>query len=255
MGLAGRRWIAALVSVLIGSVSDARADEALIAVATNFARTATALSIDFTQQTGHELRFSSGSTGVLHAQITQGAPFDALLSADSATAQRLESEGLGLVGTRFSYATGQLVLWSADQARIGEDGRAALVDPDVRHIAIANPLLAPYGTAARQALERLGLWESVQARIVMAENIGQTQALIATGAAELGFVAASGLVDPALSSPGSRWNVPQEFFDPIVQDALLLQHGRDNEAARSFLAFLRSEPAREIIRRHGYTVD
>lgn len=247
--------LAATFAAVMTLGTSASADEALIAVATNFARTASALATPFTQQTGHDLTFSSGSTGVLHAQITQGAPFDAMLSADSATARRLEDEGHAVAGSRFRYATGRLVVWSADPARIGTDGAAALADPGVRHIAIANPRLAPYGAAARQALERLGLWPDVESRIVMAENIGQAQALIATGAADLGFVAASGLVGAGPSAEGSRWDVPQQYFDAIVQDAVLLQHGRDDEAARSFLAFLRSSEAREIIRRHGYATD
>jgi len=247
--------LGAQIAAAILLSATAIADEALVAVATNFARTASALATPFTQQTGHDLTFSSGSTGVLHAQITRGAPFDLMLSADSATAQRLEAEGHAVAGSRFRYATGRLVVWSADPTRIGADGRAALASPGVRHIAIANPGLAPYGAAARQALERLGLWTDVESRIVMAENIGQTQALIATGAADLGFVAESGLVGAGPATEGSRWDVPRQFFDPIVQDAVLLQHGRDNEAARSFLAFLHSEQARDIIRRHGYATD
>lgn len=248
------RLVVLSLAVILSS-ADARAGDALIAVATNFADTARVLAAAYAGEAPHSLDFTHASTGVLYAQITQGAPFDALLAADEATPRRLESQGVGVAGSRFRYATGQLVLWSADAARIGADGRAALADPEVRHVAIANPRLAPYGEAARQTLVSLGLWSTLEPRLVMGQNVGQAQAMVATGAAELGFIAMAGLVDAPPKQEGSHWVVAPGLFDPIRQEAILLQHGRDNEAARAFLDFLRSEPARAIIRERGYAIE
>lgn len=234
----------------------AHAADALIAVATNFAKTAEAIAPLFESRTGHTLTFASGSTGKLHAQIDQGAPFDALLSADALTPARIEAAGHAVSGTRFTYAVGRLVLWSPDAARVREDGVASIRDPAVRHIAIANPHLAPYGLAARDTLLRLGLWDEVQPKLVRGQNVGQAHALVAAGAAEIGFVARSQLTGPntgrSAEGQGSRWNVPAELHDPIRQDAVLLSAGADNDAARAFLAHLRSPEVRDVITGFGY---
>lgn len=230
----------------------ATAETALVAVAANFAGAAEALRVRFGDQTGHDLTLTTGSTGKLHAQIAAGAPFDVMLSADSATPARLVSEGHAVAGSAFTYATGRLVLWSADADRIGADGTAALKDPALRFVAIANPDLAPYGVAAREVLQSLGLWQALQPRIVMGQNIGQTHAMVASGAAEVGFVALSAVIGPDATAGGSRWKVPQTLYAPIRQDAVILDHGRDNAAARAFMAFLRSPDAAAIIAAHGY---
>ncbi|HAW46886.1 MAG TPA: molybdate ABC transporter substrate-binding protein, partial [Roseovarius sp.] len=160
-----------------------------------------------------------------------------------------------VAGTDFTYAVGRLTLWSTDPDRIGADGRAALKDPDLRFVAIANPDLAPYGVAARETLQSLGLWEVLQPRIVMGQNIGQTNSMVATGAAELGFVALSAVLSPRTGTKGSRWDVPQELFAPIRQDAVLLRHGADNAAAQAFLDYLRTPGAAAVIERFGYGTD
>lgn len=246
---------AALISVLLAFASPVAADEALIAVAANFAETAEALQADFERNTGHSVILTTGSTGKLHTQIAQGAPFHALLSADAKTPERLEAEGLAVAGTRFTYAIGRLALWSADPSRISADGRSALADPDLRHIAIANPELAPYGVAAQQVMQALGVWDRLQSRIVMGENIGQAYSMVASGNAEIGFVALSALLSPRTTAAGSRWDVPQELFAPIRQDAVLLDAGRDNTAAAAFLAHLRSPQARSVLEAFGYAIE
>ena len=233
----------------------ALADSALVAVAANFAEAAQALEAEFRAATGHDLQMTTGSTGKLFAQIGQGAPFDLFLSADSATPTRLVADGKAVAGSQFTYAVGRLILWSADAGRIGADGRRALTDPALRFVAIANPDLAPYGVAARETLQALGLWDSLQPKIVMGQNIGQTHALVAAGAAELGFVALSAVSGPNLPMEGSRWDVPQDLHAPIRQDAVLLTHGADNIAARAFLDFLRTPRAAEMIARFGYGTD
>lgn len=241
-----------LATTLVTSPLAARAETALAAVAANFAEVADVLAPMFRDATGHNVTLTTGSTGKLYAQIGEGAPFDILLSADAATPARLLAEGKAVSDTSFTYAVGRLTLWSTDAERIGEDGRAALEDPDLRFVAIANPDLAPYGEAAREALQGLGLWDQIQPKIVMGQNIGQTNSMVATGAAEMGFVALSAVLSPRTENKGSRWDVPQELFTPIRQDAVLLNHGADNPAARAFLDFLRTPEAIEVIERFGY---
>ena len=233
----------------LAAPAPACADTALVAVAANYAAAAEMQAAAFAAAAGHTITLTTGATGKLYAQIGAGAPFDAMLSADAATAQRLEVDGKGVAGSRFAYATGALVLWSPDPARIGADPAASLTDPGLRHIAIANPDLAPYGAAAREALQALGRWDAVQGKLVMGENVGQAHAMVATGAAEAGFVALSALVgEPG----GSRWLVPQELFRPIRQDAVLLAHGAGNAAAIGFLAWLKTPEAAAINSRFGY---
>lgn len=229
-----------------------RADTALAAVAANFAETAEALLPAFRAATGHDLQLTTGSTGKLYAQIGEAAPFDILLSADAATPARLLEEGNAVADTSFTYAVGRLTVWSADPLRIAGDGRAALTDPALRFVAIANPDLAPYGVAAREALQNMGLWDALQPKIVMGQNIGQTNSMVVAGAAEVGFVALSAVLSPRTGNKGSRWDVPQDLFTPIRQDAVLLGHGADNPAALAFLDFLRTPEATMVIDSFGY---
>lgn len=243
--------VLAVASLCAGPVT-ARADTALAAVAANFAKTAEALLPAFRASTRHDLQITTGSTGKLYAQIGAGAPFDLLLSADAATPARLLKEGNAIAGTDFTYALGRLTLWSIDPDRIPQDGRAALEDPALRFVAIANPDLAPYGVAARETLHSLGLWDMLEPRIVMGQNIGQTNSLVFTGAAELGFVALSAVLSLRTENKGSRWDVPQDLYAPIRQDAVLLTSGAENSAARAFLDFLRSPEAANVIAGFGY---
>jgi molybdate transport system substrate-binding protein len=253
------RAAGAVLAVVVTGVSagsgSARAGETLVAVAANFAEVIDELKPIFERGSGHRLQATTGSTGKLYAQIKAGAPFQILLSADARTPERLEAEAAGVVGTRFTYAIGRLALWSSDPGRIAGDGKAALAAGDVRHIAIANPDLAPYGIAAREALQGLGLWDALRGKIVMGQNIGQTHSMVATGNAQLGFVALSAVLSPRAPGQGSRWDVPQELFKPIRQDAILLKAGAENPAARAFLDFLKSPEARDVIERFGYGVE
>lgn len=243
--------IFALVAVL-----PARADETLVAVAANFAEVIQELKPVFERASGHKLESTTGSTGKLYAQIKEGAPFQILLSADTNTPERMEKEKIAVAGSHFTYAIGKLTLWSADKGRIGSDGAAALKAGDVGHIAIANPDLAPYGVAARETLQSLGLWDSLKAKIVMGQNIGQTHSMVATGNAQLGFVALSAVIgSPQEGAKGSRWDVPQNLFTPIRQDAVLLNAGSKNSAAIAFMAFLKSPEARAVIERYGYGIE
>ena len=239
-----------LLGLLLWPIA-ARADTALIAVAANFAKTAERLAQGFAAASGHEIEISTGSTGTLAAQIRNGAPFTLFLSADEGRPMELEAEGLAVPGSRFTYAVGKLVLWGPDPRWVVLDPAASLADPELKRLAIANPELAPYGRAAQEALTALGIWEGVQPKLVRGEDIAQTYQFVASRNAELGFVALSQVMDQS----GSRWEVPQDLYTPIRQQAVLLQPGKDNAAAKAFLDYLRSEPAREIIRAAGYGVE
>jgi molybdate transport system substrate-binding protein len=219
-----------------------------VAVASNFASTAREISAQFTRVSGSRVRVTTASTGKLHAQILNGAPFDILLAADAERPEALEASGAGVRGTRFTYALGALVLWS----RQVEDCREALRRADGGHIAIANPETAPYGTAARSFLQQSGLWKSIAYRLVVGENISQTLQFVASGNAELGFIARAQLRTPSLPPASCSWPVPETMHDTIEQQAILLQRAANDEGARSFLQFLRGAGGRAIILRDGY---
>lgn len=240
----------ACFSMLIAA--SAHAGEALVAVAANFAGAVEAIGAEFTKETGHTLQITTGSTGKLYAQIGEGAPFTVLLSADAKTPAKLEEEGKAVAGTRFTYAVGKLSLWSADGGKIGSDPKAALTAASTLHVAIANPELAPYGVAAREALATMGLWDAIQPKIVMGQNIGQTFSLVDTGAAEMGFIATSAVQIPGSGAKGSRYDVPQEMFKPIKQDAVLLKAGEGNAAAAAFMDYLKGDRAKAIAQSFGY---
>ena len=249
-----QRWLFGLLLGLAAALASSavRAEEALVAVAANFAKPMEQLTAEFAQRSGHTLKISTGSSGNFASQIRNGAPFAVFLSADEERPAALEQEGRAVTGTRYTYAIGQLVLWSRQPDLVGSDPAEAIRGQAVRHIAIANPDVAPYGRAAMQTLQALGLWETIQPKIVRGEDIAQTFQWVDTGNAELGFVALSQVVK---SKEGSRWIVPADLYQPIRQQAVLLTAGRDNAAARAFLAYLKSDAARSIITDFGYAVE
>jgi molybdate transport system substrate-binding protein len=249
MLIASRLRCAAVVLTIAGN---AAAAEAQLAVAANFAAPAKRLAEQFAQS-GHKLLLNVGSTGKFYAQIKNGAPFDVFLSADEETPARLEQENLAVPGTRFAYALGKLVLWSPRPEMVDNEGNV-LRQGKFRKLAIANPRLAPYGAAARETMEKLGVWTTLQEKLVQGENIAQTLQFVASGNADLGFVALSQLRDQGARVVGSQWEVPSSFHAPILQAAVLLVHGGQNAAAREFLEFLRSRPALKVIQDYGYTL-
>ncbi|MQX36014.1 molybdate ABC transporter substrate-binding protein [Roseospira navarrensis] len=227
----------------------AHAGETLVAVAANFTAAAQEIGAAFTEATGHTVTFSFGSTGKLYAQISHGAPFDAFLAADAARPEKAEAEGHAVPGSRFPYALGRIVLYSADPALV-DDGGAVLEAPEAfGRLAIANPVTAPYGAAALEALEALDVLDQVRPKLVQGDSIAQTLQFVTTGNAPLGFVALSQV---AGHEDGSRWLVPQNLYAPIRQDAVLLKHGADNDAAHAFLDYLQGPDAAAIMDRYGY---
>lgn len=247
-------WRAALVGLwllLCGAALPAQAGTAQVAVASNFAGTLAALAPGFEAATGHRLQVSAGPTGRLGIQIAAGAPFQVLLAADQATPARLEAAGHAVPGTRFTYAVGQLVLWSRQPGLVDPQG-AVLAHGRFSHLAIANPKLAPYGAAAMAVLQARGLADRLAPRLVTAESIAQAHAFVRSGNAELGFVAWSQLVAPGQVLTGSYWRVPAALHPPIRQDAVLLAPGRGQAAPQALLAYLKTPAAQALIRAQGY---
>jgi len=245
------RWGACILgaaSVLLLGLGTARAEEVRAAVAANFSSALEDLAARFEVETGHTVLVSAGSTGAHYAQILNGAPFDVFFAADARRPELLEQEGRAVAGSRFTYAIGQIVLWSPKPGFV--DAAGSILGSDrFRHLAIANPQLAPYGAAARAVLERLGLWQALRDRLVQGQDIGQTYGFVHSGNAELGFIAYSQVLRPGQQVPGSFWLVPSSLYEPIEQQAVLLE---DTPAARAFLEFVRSPEGLAIIRSYGY---
>ena len=229
----------------------AGAAEVSVAVAANFVAPMRMIAQTFAQETGHKPVLAFGATGAFFAQIRNGAPFEVLLAADDKTPAELEQEGLGVPGSRFTYATGRLVLWSA-QAGLVDDQGAVLRTGRFARLAIANPKLAPYGAAAIETLTRMGVLASLQAKIVQGDNVTQAWQFVATGNAQLGLVAVSQVMRAGKPERGSAWVVPASLHAPIRQDAILLKKGQANPAALALLHFLRTPQAGTIIRSFGY---
>jgi molybdate transport system substrate-binding protein len=236
------------VVAVVPTLSPSHSDEIRVAAASNFSGVITVLAKRFEGETGHRVVLSFGSTGKHHAQITNGAPFDAFFAADTARPQRLEEAGIAIADSRFTYAAGRIVLWSPQSGYVDSEGKV-LATGDFRHLAIANPLLAPYGRAAQEVLEEIGLWTGLAGRLVRGENISQTFQFVHSGNAELGFVAYAQVRQLGLGEDGSLWDVPRTLYTPIEQQAVLLT---DNATARAFLSYVRSDEARTFIRNAGY---
>jgi molybdate transport system substrate-binding protein len=240
-----------LCAAAIGTACGSGSNEPVrVAVAANFLGTLRSLEPAFEEATGHRMVITSGSTGLLYAQIRNGAPFDVLLSADQERPRLLAAEGFGAAAEIFTYASGRLALWSADPQRVDESSLDALEDADFRWLAIAEPTIAPYGLAAKQVLERLGLWQALESRIVRGQSVAQVMAMVETGNADLGLIALSQAL--AYEGESSYSVVAQGLHDPIRQDAIVLGRGANKTSAREFVEFLRSSAAARIMERSGY---
>ncbi len=256
--------------------SAAHADEVTVAVAANFAGPLAKIAEGFSAATGHTLKISAGATGKFYAQIVAGAPFELLIAADDETPKKLIAEGHAVAGSNFTYAIGKLVLWSAQPGFVDDQG-AVLAAGKFAHLAIANPKIAPYGAAGLEVIKARGLTAAIAPKLVTAESIAQAQQFVATGNAELGFVALSQVIGagppqandaplggrtpqaargpsslPGKPVVGSYWLVPSSMYGEIRQDAVLLKPGEKKPAAAALLAYLKSAPAKTLIQAHGY---
>lgn len=250
MKIPGVTHLLLITCLLLANMGTTLADTINIAVASNFADPIKELTARYTARSGQRINLVFGSTGKHYAQIRNGAPFAAFFAADAHRPELLEQEGVAVPGSRFTYALGRIVLWSPQAGLVDSQGKV-LEGQAFRHLAIANPRLAPYGLAARQVLQALGLWQRLNERLVQGENIGQAYQFVESGNAELGFLAWSQVQGPNVPATGSLWLVPQQLYQPIEQQAVLL---RDTAAGRALLRFLRSPQALKIIADHGYAV-
>ena len=241
----------ALAAALLCACGLARADEVQVAVAANFTAPMQKIAAQFEQDTGHVAKLAFGATGKFYAQIANGAPFELLLSADDETPAKLERDGLAVAGTRFTYAIGTLVLWSATPGLV-DDAGAVLKSPALERVSIANPRTAPYGAAAIETMQALGVLDALRPKLVQGENIAQAWQFVATGNAPVGFVALSQVQQDGKLKSGSAWVVPARLHAPIRQDAVLLKTGAANPAASALLAWLKDAKAQAVIRAYGY---
>lgn len=227
------------------------ADVVQVAVSANFSGPMQVIAVLFERDSGHKANLSFGATGKFYAQIANGAPFEVMLSADDQTPARLIKENHAVAGSNFTYAIGKLVLWSADPKLVDAQG-AILKTGNFKHIALANPKTAPYGKAGFQTMEKLGVIEKLKPRFVQGENISQTYQFIHSGTAELGFVAYSQVIKNGQIGDGSGWIIPTHLHEPIRQDAVLLNNGKNKPAAIALMNYLKTDKAQAVIRSFGY---
>ena len=247
------RTLGAIIALYACVANVAAADSVRVAVAANFRAPMLKLADAFSQTTGHVAQLSFGSTGKLAAQIRNGAPFEVLLAADQQTPAQLETDDLAARGSRFTYAVGKLVLWSARDGFVDERGEVLRL-AKFQHLALANPRLAPYGAAAMQVLNNLGLLPQLQPKLVYGESIAQAQQFVYSGNAELGMIAMSQVTQDGALTAGSMWVIPSQLYEPVRQDMVILAIGKDNPAATALAAYLKSDGAKAIIRAYGYEI-
>ncbi|MGS7252502.1 molybdate ABC transporter substrate-binding protein [Pseudomonas anuradhapurensis] len=245
--------LAATALASLFTLNTAWAAEVQVAVAANFTAPMQAIARDFQHDTGHTLIAAYGATGQFYAQISNGAPFEVFLAADDSTPAKLEQEQASVPGSRFTYAIGTLALWSAKPGYVDSQGQV-LQHNAYQHLAIANPKTAPYGLAAVQVLDKLKLTEATRPKLVEGQNITQAFQFVSTGNAELGFVALSQIYQDGKLASGSAWIVPSSLHAPIRQDAVVLEKGRDNPAAKALVEYLKGPKAAAIIKAYGYEI-
>ncbi|MFM7227673.1 MAG: molybdate ABC transporter substrate-binding protein [Betaproteobacteria bacterium] len=239
-----------LIGAMLISAS-IQAAEVKVAVAGNFAQPMKDIAAEFEKDTGHKINLTQGATGKFYAQITNGAPFEVFLSADDETPTKLVKEGKAVAGTQFTYAIGRLVLWSPDEKLVDQGGGVLKTDK-FKFLSIANAKVAPYGRAAVQTMQKLGVLTAIEPRVVQGESITQTHQFVTTGNAQLGFVALSQVWDGGKIKSGSAWIVPEDMHEQLKQDFVLLNPGKDSKAALALVEYLKSDKAKKIIDRYGY---
>mgnify|MGYP006273599297 FL=1 len=244
-----KQFIMLAASLLLASSTNAA--EVKVAVAANFAQPMKDIAAEFEKDTGHKVNLTQGATGKFYAQITNGAPFEVFLSADDETPSKLVKEGKAIAATQFTYAIGRLVLWSPDEKLVDQGGGVLKTDK-FKFLSIANARVAPYGRAAVQTMQKLGVLTAIEPRVVQGESISQTYQFVTSGNAQLGFVALSQVWDSGRLKSGSAWIVPEDMHEQLKQDIVLLNPGKESKAATALVDYLKSDKARKVIERYGY---
>ena len=249
-----RRFFAIILFIMC-AVSPVNAEEIAVAAASDLNFAIKEVIGVFEQQTGHRVKLSLGSSGNFYAQLQQGAPFDLYFSADIGYPKKLEEAGLTVSGSLYRYAVGRVVLWAQKSSPVDvSQGLTVLKEARVKKIAIANPKHAPYGRAAVAAMEHAQVYAEVKDRLVLGENISQAAQFIESGACDVGIIALSLALAPAMRSAGSYWEIPAEAHPPLEQGAAILKQSKHQELATSFLAFLQGPQGQEIMIRYGFTL-
>lgn len=247
------------LALLLCLSTQVSASEVLVAAASDLSGAIKEIAATFEKQTGHTVKLTLGSSGNFYAQILHGAPFDVFLSADLNYIREIEKAGLAETGTSYVYATGRIVLWVPRKSPIPIEtlGMKALLDPRAKRIAIANPVHAPYGRAAVEAMKKAGIHESAKAKVVLGENISQTAQFAQSGAADIGILALSLALSDSMKAQGRYWDIPIDTYSRMEQGGVILKQaakaGR-RDAARSFMDSLRSDQGRAVLRRYGFQV-
>lgn len=245
-----------MLTAFVGGIgSHAQAEDLAVAAASDLNFAIKELIGEYEKQTGRHVKLSLGSSGNFYAQLQQGAPFDLYFSADIGYPKKLEEAGLTVPGTLYRYAVGRIVLWAPKNSSIDvSKGLTVLREPTVKKIAIANPKHAPYGRAAVAAMEQAQLYSEVKDRLVLGENISQAAQFIESGACDVGIIALSLALAPAMQSAGGYWQIPAEAHPPLEQGAVILKQSKNQDAARQFVSFMQSPPGQEIMTRYGFTL-
>lgn len=243
-----------IVATLLLNNSTVFCGEVSIAVAGNFFKPLKALAAQFEQQSDHKVTISVGASGKLYAQISNGAPFELFFSADQQRPSKLVTQKLAVKESQFTYAKGKLALWSSNPNLIDDQGKR-LSSIDLKHLAIANPKTAPYGAQAVNVLKNLGLYQYLQAKLILGQNIGQTFQFVSSASVKQGIIALSQITKHGQITSGSAWIIPESYYQAIQQDVVLLEKGKKNPVAHEFLDYLKTVNARNIIRSFGYEVD
>lgn len=249
------RLVIAVIIVLSGALQALAAEDVTIAAASDLNFAFKELTAEYERVTGNRIKLTLGSSGNFYAQIHNGAPFDLYFSADIGYPRKLEEAGLTVPGSLYRYAVGRIVIWSANESRLNvSKGFEALRDPHVKKVAIANPKHAPYGRAAVAAMEQAQVYEVVKDRLVLGENISQAAQFIESGACDVGVIALSLALAPTMKSKGTYWEVPDSYYPPLEQGAVILKQSKHPDAAKAFLDFLKSRHGQEVMKRYGFTL-
>lgn len=246
-----RMRTAALAVMAVVVSTSCWSSEITVAVAANFSKPLEDIAKNYQQDTGNTIKISSASTGKLYTQIANGAPFDVMLSADTKTPSKLVTEHYALAGSQFTYAQGRLALWAAKSGVVDQDG-AVLKAGSAQHVALCNPKLAPYGQAAIETMTSMQVLPALKSKLVQGENITQAYQFVASGNADIGFVALSQIYKDGKVTSGSAWIVPAHYYKPILQDAVVLTASKDKKSAAEFLAYLKGAKTKALMQRYGY---